>query len=147
MNRVIRFRVWDIETKTMSHPFALFGEFTLMGAVHDWQSEMGNKGDSSLMALNDLEIMQFTGLKDKNGKEIYEGDIVMFLDRDWADYEKDTKRLPVAYENDGFILKDTTENKYGEFYTYPLHKDFGRDRFEVIGNIYEPPTERSYEMD
>ena len=136
--RTIKFRAWDKVGKQMSEPFALFGEFTLMGAVHSWQHEFRSGGDS-IGYLNDLEIMQFTGLLDKNGKEIYEGDILTFLDAEtistengmdfnesmgrgvveWCDYEG---RWDVT-NRDSVDLEDI----------------FGEPGTEIIGNIHENP--------
>lgn len=73
--RVIKFRAYDKQTKQMSPSFHLFGEFLLMGAIHDWQRECGNKAESSLHAMYDLVVMQFTGLYDSKGVEIYEHDV------------------------------------------------------------------------
>ena len=82
-------------------------------------------------------IGQFTGPKDKNGKEIYEGDIVIF-ETDKRNKELYTKRtLIVKYNDGGFYLF----YEDGKEYNY-IENEGIRDyieRLEVIGNIYENP--------
>lgn len=111
MKREIKFRFYDPEEKTMMTS-GMEVDFTGSLCVF-----MGN---------NECPIMQFTGLLDKNGKEIYEGDFVMF----------GTTRLEVIWD----------ENRVG-FATLDINrKDMGgmqnkKGRFgEIIGNIYENPN-------
>jgi len=68
----------------------------------------------------DYVLMQYTGLKDKNGKEIYEGDIVR--------HATDEGVYKVIFEDGGFYVKNLFEYDFQTINEYPL---------EVIGNIFE----------
>lgn len=139
MNREIKFRAFDRQTKKMSPEFVLFGEFTLMGAVHAWQHEGENKSSCSLEALNDLEVMQFTGLKDKNGKEIYEGDIIKCNTSNKFKYPHKGEVIYLQHvcgfgiTTDPIVNESTGEEESA--FTYFNYNE----NFEVIGNIHETP--------
>lgn len=75
-------------------------------------------GETCNIDLDEVNLVQYTGLKDKNGKEIYEGDIVTF-EGSLTDYA-------------GIV-----EFKYGSYEPFPYWRS-GND-YEVIGNIYENP--------
>jgi hypothetical protein len=113
--REIKFRAWDINGEEMS---AVFTISTL------WEHD-----DSLLADFGEVEFMQFTGLADKNGKEIYEGDIVdaddmtgevAFVDGAWKIY--------YAKPSDG---SHTDPDVLFEFAKHVV----------VAGNVYENPIE------
>jgi uncharacterized phage protein (TIGR01671 family) len=101
--REIKFRVWD---EGMMVPW---------DDLKEWEC--------NLSELNELRLMQYTGLKDKNGQEIYEGD----------------------------VCKDSEEHTIGRIKSHPGYFSFmgcvmgidmldqGNIQLEVIGNIYENP--------
>ena len=107
--REIKFRAWHKEEKRMSEPFEL-GEDIIYDTNNNYLGTI----------YDELAIMQYTGLKDKNGREIYEGDIC----RLWYP--------------DGYKL-GVVEFKNGCFYWNSNSVGFWNEELEVIGNIYENP--------
>lgn len=80
-------------------------------------------------------VGQYTGLKDKNGKNIYEGDIIHYFITHWINgcpVEREEKRL-VSYSDGCFWL---TDNKGDDALFFVREED---DEIEVIGNIHENP--------
>jgi uncharacterized phage protein (TIGR01671 family) len=113
MNREIKFRVWDSsEKRFLPYPCCFnhlnFNEFTCF----DRWFKCDEDG---------CVAQQYTGLKDKDGKEIYEGDILK-TERLWS------MTGVVAFEEGGFSLKSNDEFYY-------LNQICGRST-EVIGNIF-----------
>lgn len=113
--REIKFRAWDGEGM-------FFGGF----AVHATGSLLGD------LFLKDkpFDVMQYTGLKDKNGKDIYEGDFVVCGTGDPQDVEL------VCYQAPSFVMKNRAHHRtWREFTRGPDHNQFQ----EVIGNIHNDP--------
>ena len=144
--RDIKFRVWDKYKKQMypisSIDYDIFSQEIRMIAVghkNGMCTAYNKNHNSEECDITALELMQYTGLHDKNGKEIYEGDIVLY--RDWE----------MAYEgggNDSFINKGMVEYcednccfNVTERQTIDISDVLyeGNEDLEVIGNIYDNP--------
>lgn len=111
MKREIKFRSWDTETKEMSYDF--LNKHWLMVCIESPY----------------VELMQYTGLKDKNDKDIYEGDLLRIT----CDFEhrKDVVTDSVEFWNGSFCCND--------WLFYELIENGAKEtqEWEVIGNIYE----------
>ncbi len=123
MKREIKYRVIGYGGSLMEVKSLLFNTSVGLIAVTD-------EGDYRISD-GGVYLMEYTGMKDKNGKEIYEGDIVkLFIDGDPYLYEiiweEEHQRFGLV-EADGTIEHDS--------WAYTSNNDF-----EVIGNIYENPN-------
>lgn len=104
--REIKFRAWDEDEGVMLKPFKVYEVVS-----------------TPMLILEKDILLQYTGLKDKNGKEIYEGDIL-----------KTAVGIGYVRENHGmFCLKKPGLNALKPFMRRVNHP------LEVIGNIYEDP--------
>lgn len=121
MNREIKFRAWVLSDKEMWNVETLYIEDEYVKLFRD-----SIYGETKSLSNNHTELMQFTGLSDKNGKEIYEGDIVNF-DRDRF---SDGLLGVISFYESAFRV-----NKHIPIFNLCNHDE----NTEVIGNIYQNP--------
>ena len=102
--------------------------------VEQSRIEMNNNGElyDIYNAERDLAIQQFTGLKDKAGREIFEGDIVTYQLSE-STSEHDTVRFVVEWGDCGWIMQDIDLKCCVGYLTCAIKT------YEVIGNIFENP--------
>jgi len=126
--RTIKFRLW---CKSGSGNFKLIDN----NSTRHWKLE-------ELTAEGGI-LMQYTGIKDKNGIEIYEGDIIVKGRYDRKDTTYPTNIFIVFWNNNRCAFNLISKNAYPSQH---LHTDqhphlliTQQDKYEVIGNVYENP--------
>ncbi len=123
--RQIKFRAWDIYLKRFRDEmdYVVDPDTGLPHWIHDNEYLQG--------VAEQLILNQFTGLLDKNGKEVYEGDIVRWSDWEGIEIGTISGRYEVKWNPDKYSL---------QFYDPFNNEWYGFDEAvfdEIIGNIYE----------
>nr|DAX64708.1 MAG TPA: YopX protein [Caudoviricetes sp.] len=119
-----RFRAWHNELGRMMSISDMWFNVDSLGEIGLNDSVMN---DYITVSPDEIELMQSTGLKDKNGKEIFEGDIVDYKGR------KAVIKWHGSYANFIYRFVDELQERVSEW--HPLFLAYYH--FEVIGNIYE----------
>ncbi len=134
--RPIKFRIYNKKTKSWIHGphersdldgVNLFGETIIFGEL---------LSGVSIEDLNEIEALQYTGLKDINKKEIFEGDILEVSEDEFI-----KQRLPIKYchvwysdlDGNWIISYNHLYSEWSEELANQIHK------YKVIGNIFDNP--------
>lgn len=134
MSRVIKFRAWDKSIKSFIYETDMrFGSpvISLNGkAIYLYG---GHGGGSDWEENNNLIITQFTGIHDKNGNEIFDGDLV-FFECDFLKFEL----CKVIFKKGCFGVEKIKQNNLNATF-YPFDEYLTCDDIEYKGNIFENP--------
>lgn len=119
---MIKFRAWDKELQTMLDVSLIdFKKRVLVG--EHWKF-----GETNFMSFDDIKLMQSTGLKDKNGKEVFIGDII-----------KCTRGCP----HEVYLVKEYGGTYIGgmpAIYLKGIREGYAwTEHEEILGNVYENP--------
>jgi len=123
-----KFRVWDKKRKEWlydtEHAISLFGETIILGAF----PQRKDGSHVKLSEFNDLVAMQYIGLKDKNGKEIFESDIIKC---------KYGKAIIESIEDIHQSLGWRDKKEHSKCSDIGRTIEKFKNEIEIVGNIYE----------
>lgn len=128
MTRPIKFRAWNGARMITNAPNLMLDS----RGIPYWQF-----GFEEPEPMSDTVLMQFTGLLDRHGKEIYEGDIVL----NFGDIHEHTdKYWEIYFSNGSFWMKTLNQISITTIKKIPVNSQLENNYVEVIGNIYENPN-------
>ena len=127
---MIKFRAWNGYRKIMADYVSAIQNGDTQGTPSSVNVIVDGKNETWDIKNDDVELLKFTGLKDVNGKPIYEGDIVHVVTGDG--YRRTGK---VIFEQEqGCYMVDNGWDKY------PFNRfGYERDTLEVLGEVHENP--------
>lgn len=131
MSNKFQFRVWDKKNKRFN-----FVELVEYLRIAQHKDESAKFTDSNVSFHDSVEAQLFTGKEGKNGKRIFQGDIVKLHNK--CEHTKKEYWFPifeVVWDGFDFSLKHLGGGKCGDNYMFRL-RHYSQD-FEVIGNIFE----------
>lgn len=120
-----KFRAWDKKIKMMIEISLIDFEMHVIRGTH-WKF-----GETESIKFNDIALMQSTGLKDKNGKEIFEGDVVRQV-RTQPTTENEVIIGVVTMIEGAWLIMNDNEQLASKLWSET-------DENEIIGNVYENP--------
>ena len=130
--REIRFRAWDTEYNCMDNDFFI-GSYA---GVYDRASTTYDTPHIEIEKVNNLKIMQYTGLKDFRGIEIYEGDIVRVEHTNYYETEIEPEYKPwigkVIFKEGGYYIQTGCDY-------HPSLSNIRIVSINVLGNVFENP--------
>ena len=125
----IKFRAWSSGRKEMTEVESIHFKGNAVYLISKYLRLVAN--------LDETELMQFTGLQDCNGVDIYEGDIIeLWYEICSGEYREYSDKGMVCFENGLFKIKCIDEQQEYDFDFFHHVDDSTK---EVIGNIYENP--------